>query len=51
MKIENFAFKLIWLLIVSNLLPLEVVQKYQRCQLCALRENSIVMVLDKYCSG
>ena len=37
----KFSLKLIGLLTVSNLFPLEVVQKYQHCQLCVLRENSI----------
>ena len=37
-----FSLKLIGLLTVSNLFPLELVQKKcQHCQLCVLRENSI----------
>ena len=35
----SIALKLIQFLTVSNLFPLEVVQK---CQLCVLRENSFV---------
>ena len=36
----KFTLKLIGLLTVSNLFPLEVVQKCQHCQLCLLRDNS-----------
>ena len=32
----NLQLKLIWLLTVSNLFQLEVVQKCQHCQLCVL---------------
>ena len=35
------ALKLMSLLTVHNLSPLEVAQKCQHCQLCVLRENSI----------
>ena len=37
----KFTFKLILLIITSNLFSLEVVQKCQHCQLYVLRENSI----------
>ena len=37
---NKFALKLISLLTVSNLFPLDFVQKCQHCQLCMLRENS-----------
>ena len=40
----KFALKLIGLLTVFNLFPLEVVQKCQDRQLCVLRENSFVCV-------
>ena len=39
----KFALKLIRLLAISNLFPLKVVQKYQRCQCCVLLENSIIL--------
>ena len=35
------ALKLIALLTIYNSFPLEVVQKYQHCQLYVLRENSV----------
>ena len=38
----QFALKLIQLSTISNLFPLEVVQKWQFCQLSALQENSIM---------
>ena len=38
----KFTFTFIPLVTTCNLFPLEVVQKYQHCQLCVLRENSIV---------
>ena len=41
---RKFAFKLIRFLNVANLFTLEVVQKCHHCQLCALRENSYVVV-------
>ena len=41
---ENVTLKQIKQLPVSNLFPLEVVQKCQHCQLCVLRENSNVAV-------
>ena len=34
----KFALKLFQLLTISNLFPLEVVPKWQRCQLCARYE-------------
>ena len=36
----KFTLKLIIILTVSNLFPLEDVQKCQHCQLCVLRKNS-----------
>ena len=41
---SKFTLKLIGLLTVFNLFPLEVVQKCQDRQLCVLRENSFVCV-------
>ena len=41
----KFGLKLIGLLTVSNLFPLEVVQKCRHCQLCVLRENSVSLKL------
>ena len=38
----KFAMKFIPLLTTSNLLPLEVVQNCQLCQICVLRGNSNV---------
>ena len=42
--------KLIRLLTVSNLFALETVQSCQHCQLCVLRENSIIwsFILEIY---
>ena len=37
---SKFASKFIQLVTITNLFPFEVVQKYQYCQLCVLRENS-----------
>ena len=39
----QFVLKLIQLSTISNLLPLEVVQKCQYCKLCVLHENSTVV--------
>ena len=33
----EFASKFIQLVTITNLFPFEVVQKYQHCQLCALK--------------
>ena len=41
----QLALKLIQLSTVSNLFPLEVVQKCQCCQLCVTRENLIELTL------
>ena len=43
---DKFKCALIWLLTVSDLFPLEFVQKYQCCQLCVLRENSNAHICD-----
>ena len=35
----KFALKCIQLVTITNLFPYEVVQKWQHCELCTLREN------------
>ena len=39
-KHVTFTLKLIQVVRIPYLLPLEVVEKCQNCQLCVLRENS-----------
>ena len=44
----KFALKLTRLIAFSNLCPLKVEQKYQRCQFCVLRKNSTMKILWNY---